>query len=867
MATKNLLVRGGADFSALKKAMGKVQKDLANFKDRVNNSLKGVGVALAAVGAGITLGSGIKDAMKFEALMGTIKQTMGASAKDFENWQNTVGASLGFSKLQAAELGNTLSLRLKDVAADQQDLFNKTTQLMKAAAIIRSKTGMEMTEVSDRIRSAMNREADGADELGVNVRVAALEQSKAYKEMANGQPFDKLSQSMQKTITYYSILEQVSGNLGDTIAYNTALKMSVFQGSLLNLRLAMGQAWLPILNIALPALTKLTNALTRAFTVFAQFMSALFGYKADAGGLGAQSDAADSLANSVDGVGNAYQEAGKAAKKAQGSLAGFDEINTLADTASAAGEGETGEKTGPGSGGVKNPLADVDPTGGVVGKLGEIEQKIQEFATKVKAWLSPLKEPWEKLKTAIKGVGTSISELWNSEAVTKLRGWLASSVRFLVQKSIELLTEAFNTLSGAIDTINGVINGDHKKIMEGLKKVFDSNEKSIQLLKAGVIGLTAAMVAQTIINALTSLYKAWKTATTSMTTAQWLLNVAMNANPLGLIAAGIGLAVAAGILLYQNWDTIKEKAGQLWEGIKAAFGKLGEWFGTNVKEPLTKVWTEIKTNISTMASEAWGAVKTTFNAVKTWFETTVKTPLATVWTDIKTTISTKASEAWEEVKSKFSSVKTWFENSVRTPIVAVWNSIKADITKKIEESIENLKTTFTGLMTFIKGVFTGDWEKAWEGVKGIFKGVFDNLYDIVKRPLNLIIDAINAVIGGLNSISVKVPDWVPEFGGKTFGINIPKIPHLAKGGITNGPMMAVIGDNPGGREVVSPLDDLQDIIASAVGTAVSQAMQMGGSKNSGPVNLIIDGTTIARAIGPYLNKENNRIGGSMIRTI
>jgi hypothetical protein len=798
----------------MKKAMDKVQQQIKGFKDRVNNSLKGVGATLAAVGAGITLGSGIKDAMKFEALMGTIKQTMGASAKDFEKWQSTVGRSLGFSKLQAAELGNTLSLRLKDVASDQQDLFNKTTQLMKAAAIIRSKTGMEMTEVSDRIRSAMNREADGADELGVNVRVAALEQSKAYKEMANGQPFDKLSQSMQKTITYYSILEQVSGNLGDTIAYNTSLKMSVFQSALLDMRMAMGQAWLPILNIALPALTKLTNAITRAFTVFAQFMSALFGYKADAGGLGAQADAADSLANSVEGVGNAYQEAGKAAKKAQGSLAGFDEINTLADTASAAGEGETGGKTGPVLGGVTSPIADVDPTGGMVGKLGEIEQKIQEFATKVKAWLSPLKEPWEKLKLAIKGVGTSIAELWNSEAVTKLRAWFANTLRFAVQKSLELLTEAFNTLSGAIDTINGLINGDHKKTLEGLKKLFDSENSSIKLLKASVIGLTAAIVAQSIISTVTSLYKAWKTATTTMTTAQWLLNVAMNANPLGLIAAAIGLAVTAGILLYQNWDKIKEKAGQLWEGIKTAFGTLGAWFETNVKEPVSKVWTDIKNTISIKASEAWGEVKGKFNSVKTWFENSVRTPVATAWNNIKNDISKKAGEAWSDVKKVFTGVHDWFKTNVA----------------------DKIRDTFNGIT---------------DGLGEVIVNSFKTVY-------NKAVGYLNSMIGLLNSVLDKIPGV-----GK---INIPEIPHLAKGGITNGPMMAVIGDNPGGREVVSPLDDLQDIIASAVGTAVMSAMQMGGGNNSGPVNLIIDGTTIARAIGPYINKENNRIGGSMITT-
>jgi hypothetical protein len=92
------------------------------------------------------------------------------------------------------------------------------------------------------------------------------------------------------------------------------------------------------------------------------------------------------------------------------------------------------------------------------------------------------------------------------------------------------------------------------------------------------------------------------------------------------------------------------------------------------------------------------------------------------------------------------------------------------------------------------------------------------------------------------------------------------IPAFAKGAITNGPMIAQIGDNVGGREVVSPLDDLLDMVSSAVGTAMMNAQQFnGGNKGGGDVVLQIDGTTLARVMQPYSAKENARIGGAMIR--
>lgn len=107
---------------------------------------------------------------------------------------------------------------------------------------------------------------------------------------------------------------------------------------------------------------------------------------------------------------------------------------------------------------------------------------------------------------------------------------------------------------------------------------------------------------------------------------------------------------------------------------------------------------------------------------------------------------------------------------------------------------------------------------AWNGIKDVFKGVFESLYAIVKGPLNMIIEWINAVISGLNNMSFEVPDWSPVGAGITLGINIPKIPKLASGGITgvNNPFLAMVGDNKTQREAIAPVDDLMAMIQTAV---------------------------------------------------
>ncbi|WP_219350322.1 hypothetical protein, partial [Campylobacter sp. 1] len=156
---------------------------------------------------------------------------------------------------------------------------------------------------------------------------------------------------------------------------------------------------------------------------------------------------------------------------------------------------------------------------------------------------------------------------------------------------------------------------------------------------------------------------------------------------------------------------------------------------------------------------------------------------------------------------------------VFTKIFGVVMTVVGKTVGAIADTAKGIFKALGGVIDFVTGVFTGNWRKAWNGVKDIFGGVFSSLYSLVKTPMNWIIDMINTVIGGLNNISIKIPKWSPIGAGETFGINIAKIPRLAKGGITNGPTMAMIGDNPGGQEVVSPLSDLKDMIGSAVGTA------------------------------------------------
>lgn len=159
---------------------------------------------------------------------------------------------------------------------------------------------------------------------------------------------------------------------------------------------------------------------------------------------------------------------------------------------------------------------------------------------------------------------------------------------------------------------------------------------------------------------------------------------------------------------------------------------------------------------------------------------------------------------------------------------------------------------FRGIIDFIVGVFTGKWEKAWNGIKNIFTGVWDGITGIFKGIINLVIDVINSFVAAINKISFDVPDWVPVIGGKKWGFNIPKIPKLATGGIVDVPRTgvrvgnAIAGEK--GAEGVLPFENAD--VMQRVGQEIAKWI---------PINLNITNELDGRILSNRLEtiRQNN----------
>ncbi|WP_175499038.1 hypothetical protein [Paenibacillus sp. NFR01] len=648
------------------------------------------------------------------------------------------------------------------------------------------------------------------------------------------------------------------------------------------------------------------------------------------GGMGSvASDTAGSMGDLGDATADAGKDTKKAGKDIKNGLAGFDQLNILtkatADSAADAAAGAAGLAAGLGGGlgdfSLGTATIDTDP----------IKAQVATFVNDIKAMfagvggisLDPLRKSLDGLWDALKPFGKMAGQGLQ---------WFLKNVLFPLSKwTVEKALPAFlDVLAGALRVLDSVIQafmpaagwlwdnfllplaswtGD--TVVNGLLGLAGALNGLSSWINGNQGTLTQGVL---IIGAFFAAFKfaefiAWVGPFVSglgeMITSSALFTGIVDAltgaisallSPIGAIIALAGVLIYAFIDLYKESATFREEIQQLGVTWKDALQPLADFVGG----VLTDSWTDILQPaitffLQTLLPQLLSLFKQLWQQVLVPlanFIGTVLKPVFSILADVLSmlwkyvilpladAVGGVLAEAWKAfydimtitvlpIIRKVIDIVTELWKQVLLPLIdMLWSALKPafeTVFDGIKTVIEGLKTTLTGILRFITGVFTGDWGKAWEGVKMVFKGVFDALYGIVKTPLDLIIDAINTMIDGLNSLKIDMPDWM---GGKSFGLNISHIPHLAKGGLAYGPTLAMVGDNRGAAadpEVVAPLSKLQGMLGSDNTEVVTVLLQiLEALQRQGQTVLQVGETTLAQVVIKSLNNYHRQAGQTLL---
>lgn len=496
------------------------------------------------------------------------------------------------------------------------------------------------------------------------------------------------------------------------------------------------------------------------------------------------------LASGAEDAAAGFDDATSAAKELKKSVMGFDELNILNGNA-ASGSGSAGVSGGSG----------FDFELPEYGFLNDVSKQADEVTQKLKNAL-----PW------ILAIGAGFAA-WK----------LGPKLGLDLQKTIGLAVGIFGALTLVQNILDAIVNGVTEENMTGM--IFGMTLAVTGLYVA--LGPVAGGITA-IVSGLAVLAVAFSDAEKS----GWNFQNQMLAIA-GILAAGVGIGILIGswiplliamiAALLLSITTSTGHGQELINGVKETLQGFIDFFAgifTGDTERTAK-------GIEGIFSGLKGIIGSVIDGIRDWLNGLLD------WIDKKTNGKLKP---------------------LITGIKAIVTAVFGNIKQTVGNIIDDIKTIFSGLIKFISGVFSGDFDKAWEGIKDIFKGILNTIIDLLNGAINIIIKGLNWLIKQMNKISFDVPSWVPFVGGKSIGVNIDYIsenvlPRLAKGAVipANDEFLAVLGDQTHGNNIEAPEGLIRKIVRE----------ESGGSGEV-HVTIVLDSVT-GKKLFETVVRENNAV--------
>ncbi len=635
----------------------------------------------------------------------------------------------------------------------------------------------------------------------------------------------------ERVATLAEVVEASVGGMNQALAQTPTGRMKQLNNTMGDIKETFGQAFTNISALFLPALEGLTTMLSRAANLalqLSQSLADIFGIE-----LNNAAQITENISGSVSSQEDLTDAVEDTAKAEQKSLAGFDKINKLSSS-----EADS-KKKGAGGGGATTNLVPSSSKLGV--DTSEANKKLKEFAREA-----------EQIFSALGGwIDTNFSPTF--EGI-----WAGLSGETM---------ELFGTMKG--------IFRDIQSLGPPLLAYFQGDFTTYLQTAFQTYGMIAVGLFDTYNTVFADI---WNLAVFPILSDFITLGlpVITQFKTESLLTLGVWFEEMKGIfdMLWRDaakpaLELIAKMWGDLMNSIKSAWDKWG-----------APIFEALRTAISNAADtfkKVWN------NIIKPIFDTFAKVvddiwsnhlkPLIDKFLDFVGTLVAGALQIYNEF---IKPVVDWFVEKFGPPIAKVFSNLIKGIGKAIGSIIDfigGIVDALKGVIDFVVGVFTGDWDKAWTGIKEIFTGIWDALSSFITAPLNAMIGFINAFLGVIetgvnwlidciNSFSVDVPDWVPGIGGSHFGfdldhVTISEIPYLAQGTVVPanyGNFLAMLGDNKREPEVVSPVSTIEKALEN-----VLSRKGMRGTENI-HVHVELDGREIGYVAVKAVNEDNERRG-------
>ncbi|MDS8963066.1 hypothetical protein RLL19_06050 [Streptococcus pneumoniae] len=526
MATLDeLKVMIDAEIAPFRKKMKEVENQVKGTSDQVKNATAKVREQSNSIGSAFgklakfagfaILGKKLLDvgmystqtALEVSASMNQIKRQMGESSQSFLKWVNDNANAMNMGVGEATNYGAVYSNLFSGFIKDTNKLSAYTAKMLQTSAVVAEGSGRSITDVMERIRSGLLGNTEAIEDLGINVNVAMIESTEAFKKFANGQSWQQLDYQTQQQIRLMAILEQATAKYGNTLSNSVNGRISLFKSLMKDAALNLGNSMLPIINAIMPVLNSFAMVLKNVTAKLAEFIALMFNKKATvkdgvggavgdmgnamkdaAGGAGdladAVDDAGDSAGGLADNLGDSAKNAKKAAKELLG-LLGFDEINILQkpkdDDAGGSGGGGKGGK---GKGGGGGPFKDILPEVELTDMDNKFKSIFDGLGDKLKGLFDPFKKGFdaafrpegiERIKTALDQIAKTMGEIATDPRVVNAFNRMAEKIAYaLGQVTGSIATIGLGIGVFLAESIANGLGRQKERIIRALVALFDN---------------------------------------------------------------------------------------------------------------------------------------------------------------------------------------------------------------------------------------------------------------------------------------------------------------------------------------------------------------------------------------------------------
>lgn len=826
------------------KSLNAVQEQANSVSNNMKSSLKKLGSAIVAAFSIAAIKQFaqqcIESAAQVNAANSQFEQTFGSMQSQAESAIATVSKNSGILKTRLQGVGTSIYAFAKTTGMDSANALNMMQEALQVTADSAAYYDRSLEDTAESLKSFLkgNFENDAALGLSCTETTRNAAANKLY-----GKSFVELSES-QKQLTLLEMVKdanKLSGALGQASRESDGWENVTgnLKESWNQLLAVIGK---PILQVATNIVQKLSSAIAK-LTEYAKgainALSKLFNWDGDdtANSISAAASSAENLTDKAKSGSNSLESVADSAEKARNSVAGFDKLNVI--TKSDSGGSDTSASSTSASNGtsVANTVVK-DTNSGVSGAFKNLYEKsgFKGFVENVQKGIN--KVDWSSIGKNCESIfknSVPIAQNYLTQ-VQKVGKSAFGAVGSFVGGVVQVSGKQLQTLTGGVakwlDKDKNKINGFITTIGDNFSKGYD-NLSTFFEKGFDVIGQSVDRVRPQMEDAISNLLSGFTDFGGAVGT---------------IFSEGFSLATESlvkwidndGATIGEFFDNIQLQMADVMNFVGGVFSDIGNfllgWWdgegGSEIFQNVCDMFLNIGTTLMNVYNDwimpAWNFIVGVFQSA---------------WTDCLKPIFEQLWTVFGKVCDYIATIwNNWLlplVNFISDTLGPVFNTVLRNIQSIFEtvfrvigDVVGGILKSFGGLIDFITGVFSGNWEKAWNGIKDFFGGIWDGIWGIIKGFVNLIIDGINLLLTGIYTVVAAIvntiggiADAIGSIFGQEWGWSMPNepvlIPHLATGGLVKAPTLAVVGDNAGANsgnpEVIAPLSKLQGMINTSNG--------------------------------------------------